>query len=57
MSIRPGYTVSPLPAMVIAPDGTATFAPTALITPPDRTSVPLSIVAPDTGTMRAPVMA
>jgi hypothetical protein len=42
---------------VIAPAGTVTLLPTALITPPENTSVPLSIVAPDTGTMRAPVMA
>src|SRR5688572_7943966 len=57
MSIRPGYTLRPLPAIVIAPAGTATLAPTALITPPLNTTVPLSIGAPETGTMRAPVMA
>ena len=57
MSIRPGYTVKPLPSIVIAPGGTATFAPTAVITPPENTSVPLSIGADDTGTIRAPVIA
>ena len=40
----------PLPAIVIAPGGTVTFAPTAVMTPPEKTPVALSSVADDTGT-------
>ena len=47
----------PLPAIVIAPGGTGMLAPTAVITPAENTTVPLSIGADDTGTMRAPVIA
>src|SRR5687768_10404152 len=43
--------------MVIAPVGTVTFVPTAVMTPPLSTTVALSIGADDTGKTRAPVMA
>jgi hypothetical protein len=52
-----GYTVSPVPSTTRASAGTATRAPTAATRPSRTTTVPLSIVGPETGTMRALVIA
>src|SRR5437868_1161491 len=56
-SIIPGITVAPPASTTLAPDGTPTLAPTASILLALMTMVPLSIVGPDTVTMRAFVMA
>ena len=56
-SIRPGYTVSPVPSITTASGGTSTFDPTDLMSPLTRTMVPPSIGAPETGTIRALRMA
>src|ERR1043165_1929315 len=52
-SINPGYTVSPAPSITHASGGGSTVAPTASIKPSRTTTVPFSIGALDTGTMRA----
>jgi hypothetical protein len=57
MSMSPGYTVSPAPSITTASAGAVTDAPTSTITPSRMTTVPLSIGAPETGTIRAPRMA
>src|SRR5262245_61439914 len=56
-SIIPGMTLAPPASTALAPDGTATSAPTAAIRLPLITMVPLSIVAPDTVMTRAFVIA
>ena len=57
MSMSPGYTVSPLPSITWASAGAWTDPPTASINPLRMMTVPEAIVAPDTGTILAPVMA
>src|SRR5262249_16819618 len=56
-SIAPGYTLAPAASTTLAPAGTETFAPTASILLPFMTTVPFSITEPETGTMRALVIA
>src|SRR6476659_5556596 len=55
--MTPGYTLAPAAFTTVAPDGTDTFAPTASMRLPLMTIVPLAMTGPDTGTMRALVMA
>jgi hypothetical protein len=52
MSIRPGYTVSPLPSYTRAMAGGVTEAPTCSMMPSRNTIVPFSIGAPAAVTMR-----
>jgi hypothetical protein len=55
-SINPGVTVLPAASMTRAPSG-AFITPTAAIRPPRITIVPRSIAGPDTGRIRALVIA
>src|SRR6266852_4838758 len=55
-SIQPGVTIFPPASITRAPSG-AFMAPTAAIRPPRMTSVPVSIAGPDTGKIRAFVIA
>src|SRR5260221_13781707 len=55
-AIHPGVTVSPPAPIPRAPPG-AFMTPTAAIRPPRTTSVPRSIAGPDTGRIRAFVIA
>src|SRR5258708_19815698 len=56
-SSQPGVTIFPPASMTRAPEGAVRFAPTAAIRPPRITTVPRSIVGPETGRIRAFVMA
>src|ERR1700682_5541510 len=56
-SIRPGYTVNPLPSIIHASSGIFVSRPTEAIMPREMTIVPFSIVGPDTGTILAPRIA
>lgn len=56
-SIRPGVTDFPAASITCAPAGVVTFAPTAAMRPPRIRIVPRSIAGPDTGRIRALVMA
>src|SRR5258708_10928966 len=56
-SSQPGVTPAPPASMTGAPEGAVRFAPTAAIRPPRITTVPRSIVGPETGRIRAFVMA
>ena len=56
-SRNPGVTTFPLPSIVRAPAGTCTLAPTARMRPPLTSTVPFSMTGPETGWMRAPVIA
>ena len=47
--MNPGVIHLPVASTRIAPAGTATFAPTAVIRPFWMTMVPLAIRGPDTG--------
>src|SRR5580658_9081284 len=49
--------VIPEPSITRASAGTVTFAPTAWMTPRETTIVPLGIGGPETGTIRAFLMA
>ena len=52
-SISPGYTVKPFPSTTQAPFGTLALAPTSVMMPLLSTTVPFSITAPLTVTIRA----
>ena len=57
MSMSPGYTVRPAPSVTMASAGIVTDAPTAWITPSRMTTEPLSMTAPETVTIFAPLIA
>src|SRR5258708_3376906 len=56
-SSQPGVTIFPPASITRAPQGGGRFAPTAAIRPPRITTVPRSIAGPETGRIRAFVMA